>query len=121
MFADVQPDPRYLEEPAQLDLIFDISEGKLYRVGEIHVHIGGDNPHTKVQTALNRISLSPGDIIDITKIRKDEIRLKRPGIFETNPQQGKPPKIVLRSPGRGQPATCATGERRKWFPRTKPR
>ena len=35
-------------------------KARRWRVGNIFVHINGDNPHTKIQTALNRLSFQPG-------------------------------------------------------------
>ena len=52
IFADVQADPRFFEEPGTLDLVYNISEGEQYRVGEIRVHIDGANPHTRRSVVL---------------------------------------------------------------------
>ena len=70
VFADVKADPRFLEEPAQLDLVYNIKEGDRYRVGKINVHIKGEYPHTQLTTVLNRLSFKPGDIVDIREIRR---------------------------------------------------
>ncbi|MFM8497116.1 MAG: outer membrane protein assembly factor, partial [Planctomycetia bacterium] len=59
VFADIRADPRFLEEPGQLDLVYNITEGQRYRVGKINVRIRGDHPHTKHSTVLNRLSLRP--------------------------------------------------------------
>lgn len=99
VFADVKADPRFLEEPGQLDLIYNIKEGDRYRVGKINVNIKGENPHTQLNTVLNRLSIKPGDIVDIRKIRASEIALKRSQLFENNPATGNPPKIVFSPPG----------------------
>ena len=40
--------------------MYHIDEGKRWRVGNIYVHINGENPHTKIQTALNRLSIRSG-------------------------------------------------------------
>ncbi len=60
VFADVRPETVFLEEPGQVDLVYHIDEGERFRVGRIFVHIGGDNPHTRIQTALNRVTIYPG-------------------------------------------------------------
>ncbi len=96
VFADIQPDLRYLDEPAQLDLIYNIKEGSRYRVGKINIDIKGDNPHTKYMAVLNRIQLRPGDILDTRKLRDSERRLSASGIFATDPS--KKPKIVITPP-----------------------
>jgi outer membrane protein insertion porin family len=98
IFADVQADPRFLEEPGRLDLVYDISEGDRYRVGRIDVDIAGEYPHTKVTTVLNRISLVPGDIVDIRELRASERRLRASGLFENDPARGIAPKIVFSPP-----------------------
>jgi len=98
VFADVQADPRYHEESPELDLVYHVKEGKRYRVGEITVNITGDHPHTRIQTVLNRLSLKPGDWIDITKVRADERRIIASQFFENDPARGITPKIVFQPP-----------------------
>ena len=99
VFADVKADPRFLEEPGLLDLVYDIEEGARYRVGRITVHVEGDNPHTRMQTVLNRVSLRTGDIFDIRELRASERRLRASGLFVSNPQLGQQPRIVFNPPG----------------------
>jgi outer membrane protein insertion porin family len=98
VFADVQADPRFLEEPGQLDLVYRIKEGDVFKVGEINVHIAGEFPHTRQTTVLNRLSLRPGDIIDSREVRNSERRLKLSQLFATNPTEGEPPRISVRPP-----------------------
>jgi len=96
--ADVQAEPRFLEQPGQLDLVYDIREGDQYRVGNINIEIKSDSPHTKQAVILNRLSLQPGDIIDIRKIREDERRIKSSGLFVNQPQRGITPTIKISPP-----------------------
>ena len=99
IFADVNASVRFLlEEPGQLDLVYEIKEGKPYRVGRIDVEILGDNPHTRITTVLNRLSLHPGDLVDIRELRASERRLKASGLFEVDPMKGVVPQIVVRPP-----------------------
>jgi len=98
VFADIKADPRFLEEPGTLDLVYKIKEGDRYRVGKIDVAIKGEYPHTKITTVLNRLSLRPGDIVDIREIRASERRLKASQLFEMNPANGGAPKIVYSPP-----------------------
>lgn len=98
VFADVQADPRFLEEPGQLDLVYRIQEGDVFKVGEINVKIAGEYPHTRQTTVLNRLSMRPGDLMDSRKIRDSERRLKSSMLFEVNPQEGDPPRIAIRPP-----------------------
>jgi len=98
VFADVQPETIYLEEPGQVDLRYDIKEGDRFRVGRIFVHINGDNPHTRIQTALNRVTLRPGQIMDIRELKASERRLIASSLFHSDPQSGQRPKISYRIP-----------------------
>jgi len=105
VFCDVQADPRFLEDPGQLDLVYNVTEGGRYRAGRIIVHIDGENPHTRHNTVLVRTDVRPGDIIDIRKIRNSERRLKASSLFANgnDPSKGgSAPKIVF-SPPDGDP------------------
>jgi outer membrane protein insertion porin family len=95
VFADVRADPRFLETPGQLDLVYNVEEGQRYRVGKINVRIRGDHPHTRHSTVLNRLSLRPGDILDLRKLREDERRLKSSSLFLADAAKGEGPKIVF--------------------------
>jgi outer membrane protein insertion porin family len=98
VFADVKADPRFLEEPALLDLVYNIKEGDPYRVGKINVHVKGEYPHTQITTILNRLSFKPGDIVDIREIRASERRIRASQLFEANPATGNAPKIAFSPP-----------------------
>jgi outer membrane protein insertion porin family len=94
VFADIRADPIFSEEPGKLKLMYHIDEGKRWRVGNIFVHINGENPHTKIQTALNRLSFRSGEIVDIREVRASERRLQASQLFMTNPVGGVMPKIT---------------------------
>jgi outer membrane protein insertion porin family len=98
IFAAVEADPRFLEEPGQLDLIYQVQEGDRYRVGLVNVKINGDSPRTRRHTILNRISVFPGDIADTRELRDSQRRMRAAGIFMNKPQDGIEPKITFRSP-----------------------
>ena len=98
IFADIQADPRFLDEPGQLDLVYNIREGEVVRAGDINVSISGEHPHTKTSVARTRVDIQPGDIIDIRKIRASERRLRHSQLFENDPTRGTPPRIVVRPP-----------------------
>ena len=78
--------------------MYHIKEGSRWRVGNIYVHINGENPHTKIQTALNRLSIRSGQIADIREIRASERRLQASGLFLTDPVHGVVPKITYHIP-----------------------
>ncbi|MEZ6117372.1 MAG: POTRA domain-containing protein [Pirellulaceae bacterium] len=96
--ADVQADPRFLEEPGQLDLVYNINEGEAFRAGRIIVNIEGENPHTRSSVVLNRMSIKTGDILDIREIRASERRIGSSQIFMANPAMGVMPSIEIRAP-----------------------
>jgi outer membrane protein insertion porin family len=98
VFTDIKADPRFLEEPGTLDLVYKIKEGDRYTVGKIVAAIKGDYPHTKITTIMNRLSVHPGDIVDIREIRASERRLRASQLFENNPANGAAPKIVYSPP-----------------------
>ncbi len=93
VFADIRPETVFLEEPGKLRLVYHIDEGKQWRVGRVFVHINGDNPHTRIQTALNRLSIHPGEICDTRQLRASEIRIQRSQLFMVEPARGVVPKI----------------------------
>ena len=98
IFADVRATPRFQEEPGQLDLVYTIQEGEQFRVGRINVNIAGEFPHTKETVVRDRLSIRPGDIVDIREVRSSERRLKASQLFIVNPTEGSPPRIVIRPP-----------------------
>jgi outer membrane protein insertion porin family len=98
VFADIQAEPIFLEEPGKLKLLYKIEEGKRWRIGNIVVHINGENPHTKIQTALNRLSIRSGEIADSTEIMASERRLMACGLFLNDPARNISPKITYHIP-----------------------
>ncbi|TWT88402.1 Outer membrane protein assembly factor BamA precursor [Pseudobythopirellula maris] len=98
VFADVKAEPVFLEEPGKIDLVYRIEEGERFRVGKIIVNIGGENPHTRIQTALNRFSIRPGDVVDTRELRATERRISSSSLFNTNPQAGATPRITYQLP-----------------------
>jgi outer membrane protein insertion porin family len=98
VFADIQPDIRYLEEPATIDIAYRVKEGDVFKVSEIDVHIAGEFPHTRQTVVLNRVSLRPGDIIDTREVRNSERRLKASQLFAGTQNDGEPPRVNVRPP-----------------------
>ncbi|MDO4570269.1 MAG: BamA/TamA family outer membrane protein [Planctomycetia bacterium] len=98
VFADIQAETRVLDDPSQCDIIFQVKEGKTYRVGRINVLIEGDFPHTQVSTILNRLSIKPGDLVNVYELQQSERRLRASQLFAVDPSQGKVPKIVYSPP-----------------------
>ncbi len=97
VFANVELETRFLDEPGMLDLVYKIDEGKQYRVGQIHVRIDGEPGITKRAVALNPLTLQPGDVIDIRKIRNSERHLNALQVFaDGSPGTGQRPRIVVK-------------------------
>ena len=86
---------RFLEEPGLVDLVYQIDEGKQYRVGQINVHYAGGNSITKSSVIRTRVDLRPGDLIDMRKIQASEARLARSQIFASG-EGGAPPSIAIK-------------------------
>ncbi len=98
IFADIKADPRLGDQPGWLDLVYSIAEGEQYRVGRINIRIAGEYPHTKQSVVLNRISLRPGDIIDIREIRASQRRLIASQLFVNEPARGVTPELTVVPP-----------------------
>ncbi len=96
--SSVDAEPRFLEEPGLMDIVYKVTEGGQYRVGRINIHIDGDYGITKREVPMNRISLRPGDLIDAREIRNSERRLGAAQIFAGGDPStpGQPPRIVVR-------------------------
>ncbi len=62
LFAKVQPTPKFLEQPGQVDLVYQIDEDQPYKIGSINVHIRGDHPHSQEFVVRNQVNpfLKPG-------------------------------------------------------------
>ena len=90
----VTAEPRFLEEPGVLDIVYIIEEGKQYVVGDINIHFEGGSV-TKRSVVLSKLTLAPGQLIDAREIKKSEQLLGRSQIF-ANGQNGPRPSIVVR-------------------------
>lgn len=97
IFTRVEAVPQFFEESGTLDLVYHIDESEPHRIRRINVHIEGEHPHTKESTLLTRMLVKPGDLADLTKIRKSETRLAGSQLFGgSQPGSGDAPKITVR-------------------------
>jgi outer membrane protein insertion porin family len=99
VFAVVQPEQQLSREPSQIDqidLVYQIAEGRPCVVSRVDVKIAGDNPHTRRNTILNRVSLHPGDVLSTRELRDSERRLKASSLFKNKP--GEEPRITFDRP-----------------------
>ena len=108
IFANIVAEPRFLEEPGLLDIVYKIEEGKQYHAGEIRIHYEGGSSVTRREVALNRVSVRTGDKISVQEVRNSERRLRAANIFNTGAQGGSAPRIVL-SPADGTSPLSAGG------------
>ena len=98
VFANVQQELRFEEEPGELTVVFSVEEGSRYAVGEINIHIAGDTPHTRFNTVLNRLMFRPGDVVDT---RKSATPSAGSGLQPVRQRsfEGPIPKITFTPPG----------------------
>ncbi|MDB2687582.1 hypothetical protein N9Y42_10260, partial [Mariniblastus sp.] len=108
IFANIVAEPRFLEEPGLLDIVYKIEEGKQYHAGEIRVHYEGGSGVTRREVALNRLSVRTGDLINVQEIRNSERRLGAANIFATGGQGGTAPRIVLTPADPSNPTRTAS-------------
>lgn len=107
VFANINAEAKILDDPGQCDIVFSIQEGKIYRVGRVNVLIEGEFPHTQISTVLNRLSVKPGDLVNVNELQQSERRIRASQLFATDQAQGKMPKIVYSPPELAQEAEVA--------------
>jgi outer membrane protein insertion porin family len=91
IFCDVVGELVY-QPGNQVDIIYNVGEGDVYRASEVRVHIEGD--HTKERVAMQPLGkIRPGSIIDGPALDDAERRLKYLNIFNNDPSQGVVPSI----------------------------
>lgn len=98
VYVDIVPEPRYIEDSDEIDIVYRITEGDQYIAGPINIHIEGDSSHTRHNVPLNVIGIREGQKIDLAELEASERRLKLMQVFETNPAMGEPPRIEVRPP-----------------------
>ena len=113
VFADIRPETVFLEEPGDVDQIYHIEEGEQFRVGNIIVNIDGDNPHTRIQTVLNRMSVRPGEIVDIREINSSRRRVQGSNLFHVDPAANIRPEITYRISEEGAEYDLANRPRKR--------
>ncbi len=96
VFNEIKPELKFDREPGNIDVVFNVDEGDQYRVGKITVNIDGEESHTRNSVVLNRLSIRPGDLIDVRKIRASERRLQSSQLFLADPARGVMPQIAVK-------------------------
>ena len=95
IYAEVEPKTVMRDEADVVDLVYEITEGDRWRVGEIRVNIEGEPHLMRETTLLNLIDLREGDWIDRRTLELNRTRLERSQLLETNPQVADPPDIKV--------------------------
>ena len=95
IYADVEPKTVMRDEANVVDLVYEISEGDRWKVGEIRVNIDGEPHLMKETTMLNLVDLREGDWIDRRTLETNRRRLERSQLLEVNPQVAEPPDIKV--------------------------
>ena len=93
IYAEVAPKTVLRDESNVVDLVYEISEGDRWKVGEIRVNIDGEPHLMRETTMLNLVDLREGDWIDRRTLELNRRRLERSQLLETNPQISDPPDI----------------------------
>ena len=95
IYAEVEPKTVMRDEADVVDLVFEITEGDRWKVGEIRVNIDGEPHLMRETTMLNLVDLREGDWIDRRTLELNRRRLERSQLLETNPQIADPPDIKV--------------------------
>lgn len=95
IYAEVEPKTVMRDEANVVDLVYEITEGDRWKVGEIRVNIDGEPHLMRETTMLNLVDLREGDWIDRRTLELNRRRLERSQLLETNPQIADPPDIKV--------------------------
>ncbi|MDA8743178.1 hypothetical protein N9N28_00980 [Rubripirellula amarantea] len=95
IYAEVDPQTVMRDEDNVVDLIYKISEGDRWKVGEIRVNIDGEPHLMRETTMLNLVDLREGDWINRRTLETNRSRLERSQLLEVNPQIADPPDIKV--------------------------
>lgn len=95
IYAEVEPKTVMRDEADVVDLVYEITEGDRWRVGEIRINIDGEPHLMRETTMLNLVDLREGDWIDRRTLELNRTRLERSQLLEVNPQVADPPDIKV--------------------------
>ena len=95
IYAEVDPQTVMRDEDNIVDLIYKISEGDRWKVGQIRVNIDGEPHLMRETTMLNLVDLREGDWINRRTLEVNRSRLERSQLLEVNPQIADPPDIKV--------------------------
>jgi outer membrane protein insertion porin family len=95
IYAEVEPKTVMRDEANTVDLIYEVSEGDRWKVGQIRVNIEGEPHLMRETTMLNLVDLREGDWIDRRTLELNRKRIERSQLLETNPMIADPPDIKV--------------------------
>ncbi|WP_173405104.1 BamA/OMP85 family outer membrane protein [Novipirellula maiorica] len=95
IYAEVEPKTVMRDEANTVDLVYDVTEGDIWKVGRILVNIEGEPHLMRESTMLNMVDLREGDIIDRRSLELNRRRIERSQLLETNPQIADAPDIKV--------------------------
>ncbi|MEZ6065610.1 MAG: POTRA domain-containing protein [Planctomycetaceae bacterium] len=110
-FASVQPVPRFLEQPGTLDLVYEVDEDQVMRIGRINIRVRGDHTHTRTDVVRHRINryLKPGQLATSKDIQAARTVVATDPIFD---REDPPSFEISQSTGEDyySPAHIARGQ-----------
>ncbi|GAA5510459.1 BamA/OMP85 family outer membrane protein [Novipirellula caenicola] len=95
IYAEVEPKTVMRDEANTVDLVYEVTEGDIWKVGRILVNIEGEPHLMRESTMLNMVDLREGDIIDRRSLELNRRRIERSQLLETNPQIADAPDIKV--------------------------
>ncbi len=79
-YLQIRPSPRFKLEPGKVELVYEISEGKPFNVGNIEVR---GNTRTQQKVILRELRVAPGEKYDSTAVRRGVERLRSLPLFSS--------------------------------------
>jgi outer membrane protein insertion porin family len=95
LFATVDAQPEFLNgKHPEVNLVYRIDEDRVYYIGDIHIGIRGDHPHTSEDVIRNQVDafIKPGSLANAANIRKMQARLMGSHLWE----RSDPPRVNIR-------------------------
>jgi outer membrane protein assembly factor BamA len=93
--ARVNPDLKFSEEPGNVTVVYQVSEGPPAKVGEIII-VG--NTVTRENVIRRQLQVFPGQLLSSPDLRMSERNLARLNIFKVAPDQGIAPTVQVLDP-----------------------
>ncbi|MFK8112545.1 MAG: outer membrane protein assembly factor [Rubripirellula sp.] len=95
IYAEINQKTVMRDEGNIVDLVYEVTEGDRWKVGQIRVNIDGEPHLMRETTMLNLVDLREGDWIDRRTLETNRRRLERSQLLEVNPQVADPPDIKV--------------------------